>query len=98
MKNTLTQKEIDLIPIIRDKWLSRAFDGKSDFDWKKIKPHIEWLYGLCKLSSPTVIVLDSPMACQVAANLLKERDQVWAQVGAQVRAQVWAQVGAQVGD
>jgi hypothetical protein len=58
------------------------------------------LYQLCKLDAPIVLLLESPLACQYAASLLKAQvgAQVRAQVGAQVRAQVRDQVGAQVWD
>ena len=88
---------------VREEWIDFALINNEPLDIPKAKEGIKWLYGLAKLPEPTYIVMDSPLGCQMAANILKGK-QVWeqvraqvrAQVGAQVRAQVWEQVWAQV--
>src|SRR3989304_2731053 len=54
------------------------------------------MYDFCGLKKPIVLLVDSPYACQIAANMFNNKNQVWDQVGDQVRSQVWGQVGDQV--
>jgi hypothetical protein len=103
----LTKEQEALIPTIRQQWLDRLFTNRQRIDRAKATEGIEWLYAFSKLEKPTIIYVDSPIACQYAVHLLKklfaekkifETAQVGAQVWDQVRAQVWDQVRAQVGD
>jgi len=80
---------------IREEWLDLVFKN-SLLDKQKAIDGVKFLYSLAKLPEPLIIIVDSPLGCQYAANILG--DQVGAQVGDQVGAQVWDQVGAQVGD
>jgi hypothetical protein len=98
----LTPEQKVLIATVRDEWQSKVFDAPG-IDREQMRRGIDWLYGLAGLEPPVLIVLDSPLACQIGANMLRGaqvgaqvRDQVWDQVRAQVRAQVGDQVGAQV--
>jgi hypothetical protein len=97
----LNEEQIALMGAIRDEWLAKIFDKPIKLDKKQARLSVNWLYKLAGREAPTIIFLDSPMALQYGANILKglfKNPQVRAQVGAQVRDQVWAQVWAQVGD
>ena len=91
----LTSEQETLIPVIRDKWLDMVFKERK-FDIHSATKGVKFIYQISGLKEPLVIALQSPLACQFAANLTK-RAQVWAQVRDQVRAQVWDQVRDQVG-
>lgn len=85
MLEKLTKQHETILSKVKDKWLSYFFSLK--FDNEKAKNLINWIYThLLKLPKPIIIILDSPIGCQLGANLLKD-DQVWAQVRAQVRDQ-----------
>ena len=104
MLEKLTPEQVALIPVMRERWITRALGGDNSFDKDRIHKGIDFVYALSGLKEPQFkIIVQSPWAIQYAANILpiifkafgeKSGDQV----GAQVRAQVWAQVGAQVGD
>lgn len=83
-------QESQIIPH-RDFWLNYIFSCKNSTDREKAKQGIEWLYKFCKKEKPMMFFVDSPYACQLAANYLKLllNNKVRAQVRAQVGAQVW---------
>jgi len=114
----LTPAQLARIPEVRDQWLATGLSTERA-DRPRAEAGVRLAYEAAGLEPPKIIVwLDSPMAGTIGAALLsgtkaagaQVRDQVWAQVraqvGAQVGAQVWdqvgdqvrAQVGAQVGD
>jgi len=66
----LTPEQEALIPQIRDKWLNPIFgpDGSAPLDKEGCREGIEWLYELSDLEKPIIFFLDSPYACQLAAN------------------------------
>ena len=80
---------------VREEWIDFALINNEPLDIPKAKEGIKWLYGLAKLPEPTYIVMDSPLGCQMAANILKGK-QVWEQVWKQVWEQVWEQLPEQV--
>jgi hypothetical protein len=101
MITQLTSDQIQLMKNVRDRYLLRFF--ACEFNENKAKAMIDFIYKLAKKPNPIKIILDSPLALQWGANLLKNkgaqvRAQVGAQVGDQVETQVRAQVRAQVGD
>lgn len=100
MIKKLTDEQTNLIDEIRDEWLGRYFGLSQDLTWQKAKPHIKWLYEFCGLKEPLVIVVDSPMAAQYAANLLNSQisTQVSAQIHNQIRAQIRDQIHNQIHD
>ncbi len=112
MIEKLSKKQEALIPVVRDKWIRKMFDGDV-VNRKLATAQIEWLYSFSKLGKPIIIFLDSPLGAQVGANMLSSisqraqvgdqvrdhvGDQVRAQVRDQVRDQVWDQVWVQVRD
>ena len=86
--------------VVREEWLGLVFRDRPQPDPGAIREDVRWLYEMSGLNPPLVISLNSPMACQVAANMLRRiaDDQVWPQVWDQVEDQVRAQVEAQVRD
>jgi len=101
MIEKLTPDQIQLMTTVRDEWVAKFFS--LFFNPVKARQLVQFCYRLANLPEPKIIILDSPMAVQLAANMINQsqvwdqvRAQVWAQVGDQVRAQVWAQVGDQV--
>ena len=91
----LSVEQEKLMVSVRQEWLDLVFKGKG-FDEASAREGVEWLYSFCKLPKPKIVFVDSLLAAQFAANIV--RAQVGAQVVDEVRAQVRAQVGDQVVD
>jgi hypothetical protein len=105
----LTKEQEEKLIIYRDKWLNKIFKYElyNSMTEETVKIKMKELYKFCNLEEPIVLLVDSPLGCQFAANLLvsnqvrsqvwnQVRDQVENQVGDQVWNQVWDQVGSQV--
>ena len=97
MLKNLSQKQEALIPVIRKKWIDLAFTPK-EYNREKLVEGYQWLYGLCNLKKPFVVVMRSPMEVQLAANMVGGTKEVERQVRDQVEGQVWDQVRDQVRD
>ena len=104
----LNAEQTAMIATVRDEWINRMAKCQPTDD-DAVREGVKWVYSLANLDEPILIMVDSPMAAQIAANMLKlnqvrdqvgdqVRGQVRDQVGDQVRAQVWDQVWDQVGD
>jgi hypothetical protein len=70
MKKTLTPKEQELIPKVRDEWSNLFFSLK--FNEKDAKELINFMYELAGLDKPKIVILDSPMEVQKSANQCDE--------------------------
>jgi hypothetical protein len=84
---------------IKNKWLEKVFKYElyQNASFENTMKQMKDLYSFCNLNEPLVLFLDSPMACQIAANIIcKEENQVESQVFSQVKNQVWDQVSNQV--
>src|SRR3990167_6913443 len=96
----LTKEQEQKIAVHRNKWLDKVFKyqlfEKNTFE--SVKDSMIEMYDFCGLKKPIVLLVDSPYACQIAANMFNNKNQVWDQVGDQVRSQVWGQVWDQVRD
>jgi hypothetical protein len=107
----LTPAQQELLPKIRDEWLSRGLSTQPA-NRPEAERGVKLAYAAANLPAPQFIIwVDSPyagaFAQAIAPDIIvramtavgaKAPAQVWAQVGAQVGAQVRAQVGAQVRD
>lgn len=70
MKDKLTKKEKDLMPVFVKKWTD-IFNNNTTYNEDKVKEGITWVYTeLCNLKEPTIYIVDSPLACQKLANKL----------------------------
>ncbi len=96
---TLTQEQLDRIPIIRDKWLKIGL-STGITDRILVERKIDAVYRAGKLEPPGIkIWLDSSYAGCIGVYLLSQVwDQVRNQAGNQVWNQVWDQVRNQVGN
>lgn len=68
----LTKEQERLMPIVRDEWINLCLHN-SDFNEDECRKGVEWLYELCNLGKPEMIVVDSPRAAQLKANELMGR-------------------------
>jgi len=96
----LTPEQEALTDTVREEWLNWLF-SLAPLDREKATNGIEFMYRLANLKKPTVIEVDSPFACQVAASMLphlRAAENVWADVWKQIREQVWDHVWEQVGN
>ena len=91
----LTPAQQRLLVEVRQDWIDRF--NSLEFDEAASRAFVAFLYRLAGHPAPVTVVLDSPLALQVAANLLAgKRGQVSNQVESQVSGQVWDQVESQV--
>ena len=99
LKSLNPQQEV-MMTTIRQKWLDKLFKISSiDIDKDKCKKGIDFIYQLSNLNPPEILYVDSPIACQYAANIIsylcKDKSPL-ANVGANVGANVRGNVGADV--
>ena len=95
----LTPAQQRLLVEVRQDWINRF--NSLEFDEAASRAFVAFLYRLAGQPAPVTVVLDSPLALQVAANLLAGKrgqvgGQVWEQVQGQVESQVRGQVESQV--
>lgn len=67
---TLTPEQEKLMIRVRDEWIGHALGGDCSVNTAELQAGVNWLYGLCKLEKPRLLVVDSPMAAVTAAHLL----------------------------
>jgi hypothetical protein len=74
MKSELTTQETELMSIVKDKWINRAFKECSEgIDETKFQTGINWLYGrFLKLKSPTIVYCDSLVDAAIKITLVKD--------------------------
>ncbi len=109
MIEKLTATQQKKVPVYLNKWLKAGLRTKTT-NKKDAKKAINFLYEkILKTEKPKyVIFLDSPMACQLAANLLKGtkfdssqldsqlRSQLDSQLDSQLRSQLYSQLDSQL--
>jgi len=93
------------VPVYLNKWLAVG-KRTATVDRDKAKSAVHFLYEkILKIDKPKfTIFLDSPMACQLAANLMNNgnqldnqlSDQLSVQLGSQLGSQLWNQLGNQL--
>ena len=64
---SLTPEQEALIPVIRDRWRNQL---TSEPNYEEIAKGITWIYGFANLKSPDILIVESPLAMQIAANLI----------------------------
>jgi len=96
MITTLTPKQEAKIKVYQQKWNDMFF--KNEFDEKLSGDMIDWLYYLIKKDRPIKVFLDSPMAVQLAINILKfnKNSQLGSQLDSQLRSQLGSQLCSQL--
>jgi hypothetical protein len=74
MKESLTEKEIELTTVIRDKWINLAFEKCSEgIDENLFETGIEWLYDkFLSLPKPQVVYCDSVVDALLKITLVKD--------------------------
>lgn len=90
----LNKDQEDKLPIYRDKWLNKIFNYElyNTMTFESVKEKMKELYSYCELKEPIVLLMDSPMGCQIAANIFKINNQMLDQVASQVKDKVASQV------
>ena len=98
MLKELNQEQEILMHATRDKYLKKFF-SLPRIDKPKATKFIKWIYSLSGLKEPMVLFVDSPIACQIACNLIgrdEVENQVWIQIWNQAREQIRNQVDEQI--
>jgi len=91
MITRLTAKQKKLIPVYQKKWHDQFFS--LTFDEQKARKFVKWLYKLIDKKEPTVVILDSPLAVQLAINILKfNKERIWEQLWRRL----WGQLDEQL--
>ena len=98
MLKELNQEQEILMHATRDKYLKKFF-SLPRIDKPKATKFIKWIYSLSGLKEPMVLFVDSPIACQIACNLIGRDEvasQLWIQIWNQAREQIRNQVDEQI--
>lgn len=69
----LTPEQESLIPIINDKWINLALDGKTELKYsQELQDGINWIYQKAnqKNTNPLIIIAPSPYSAQLIANFI----------------------------
>lgn len=94
----LTKEQWAKVPVYLKKWLDIGYDT-SRLDRERAKKAVTWAYEFTNNRPPEVFIfLDSPMACQLAANLIKNTK--WdepSQLDSQLRSQLHRQLDNKLG-
>jgi hypothetical protein len=93
------EQEIKMFEV-RDFWIDYIDSCKNSINKEQALIGIKWLYEGINKKTPLVLFVASPMGCQIGVHYLKElyKDNVWANVRANVRDNVRDNVGANVRD
>jgi hypothetical protein len=81
---------------VRDEWLNKFFKHNNFFDEDEARKGVEWLYDFCGFKKPKVIIMSSPLGCQLIANILNDKG-VLQEVGQKVGQKLGQEVGQKVG-
>lgn len=73
MIEKLTPEQERIIIECRDEWLNRGLK-ENDFRLEAFREGVNWLYNKCGFQPPHIIVVESPMAIQSAANIIIENN------------------------
>jgi hypothetical protein len=97
MKTKLTKKEESKIPVYLKKWQEYGYRTKKT-DRYLAKKAVNFLYEkIMKLERPEFIIfLDSPMACELACNLIKGTKLDGSQLDSQLDSQLYSQLHSQL--
>jgi hypothetical protein len=70
----------------------------SPVSLEQARESVSFLYNLMNKQTPKhILLLDSPMACQLAINMIKGDSQLESQLWSQLRSQLWSQLRRQLG-
>lgn len=74
MKNELTEKEVEMMEVIKNKWIGLALDKCGlGIDESKFETGIEWLYSrFLNLSKPQIVYCDSLIDAALKITLVKD--------------------------
>lgn len=99
MLEKLTKSQEKDMIVVRDRWINQL-NSCPKINKKEAKKWITWLYKLSGLKAPKIEFLDSPLACQYAANKFRNNvgSSVENSVGSSVRNNVWNSVRNNVGN
>jgi ribosomal protein L17 len=100
MIDSMTKAQEKKVPVYLNKWLKYGYRTKA-VDKKKARKAVDFLYkDILKIPAPKhVVFLDSPMACQLAYNLLKNTkwdEQLESQLESQLDSQLDSQLRSQL--
>ena len=91
----LTAEQEAMIIPQRELWLNKFYQNKG-VDKEKATEGIKWLYEFCGKKEPVVIFMDSPIGCQVMANLSSDRANIRANIGDNIGDNILDNIGANI--
>ena len=98
MLERLTSEQEAMIPVVRDEWINLALHSGKQPTREELQPILDWYYSKFSNTKPDICICESPMAMQLAINLMKnKRASVWASVRDSVEDSVGASVRDSVG-
>ena len=92
----LTAEQEAMIIPQRELWLNKFYKNKG-VDKEKATECIKWLYEFCGKKEPVVIFMDSPIGCQVMANLSSDRANILANIRDNIRDNIWDNILDNIG-
>lgn len=100
MITKLTPEQEASIPAYRDEWIKLG-ESTEQSDVAVMRQSVNDLYDVLGLPRVPVLVMDSPMGCVVASNVLRSvpaSDNIWANIGANIWDNIRVNIGANIGD
>lgn len=72
----LTPKQEAKLSVYRDLYISKFFDNKKEANFKEVDTYMKWLYKLCNLSEPVVVLCDNPKEIFVKIKEINNSDKI----------------------
>ena len=78
MITKLNKEQKENLSLIKDKWLNKIFNYElyNSMTNESVSRQMKELYKFCGLKEPKVILVGSPLACQIAANLFLNKNEI----------------------
>lgn len=98
MITKLNKKQKENLSVIKDKWLNKIFNYElyNSMTNESVSRQMKELYKFCGLKEPKVILVGSPLACQIAVNLFLNKNEIGNKItneaGNEVENKVWIDV------
>ncbi len=98
MITKLNKEQKRNLSVIKDKWLNKIFNYElyNSITNESVSKQMKELYKFCGLKEPKVILVGSPLACQIAVNLFLDRNEVDKEVEKEVENEIWNEVRKEV--
>jgi hypothetical protein len=84
MITELNEKQEARMQTLAKEWIDRIYSGNTEIDEGALRKGIDFVYELCGMKPPEIIIVDSPKAAQDTANRLCGTENVFYEFGSYV--------------